>query len=180
MGRKRLPRQISVFADRIEVTIPSGETALFSPQDSEIAHGVPFRMASTRRRLIADQDGSTISIARLIIKAPRDRHVDHINGNILDNRRDNLRLCTQLQNNRNRRAWRSDATIAPFKGVKREGRKWYAHITVNYKRIHLGSFSDAHQAALAYDAAARSNHGAFATLNFPNDGERSAFHRSDI
>lgn len=89
--------------------------------------------------------------------------VDHINHNGLDNRRANLRLVTKAQNaanSRNRRDSRSG-----LKGVswRPHAGKWAAKI----KHQHLGYFTSAEEAALAYDAAALTEFGEFACLNFP-------------
>ena len=118
--------------------------------------GVYARAFKTRERKV---------LARLIMDAPNECVVDHINGNPLDNRRANLRLCTQAENNLNR-----GATKGSFKGVwidKRYG-SWIAQIGHNGKRRHLGSFATPEDAARAYDTAARELHGNFAHLNFPS------------
>jgi hypothetical protein len=54
-----------------------------------------------------------------------------------------------------------------FKGViwHKQSKKWYARITLNYKRIDLGLFKDKIQAAIAYNEAAIKYHGEFARLN---------------
>jgi hypothetical protein len=107
----------------------------------------------------------TIYMHREITGAQRGQDVDHLNHNGLDNRRCNLRLCTRQQNMRNRRPNRN--TTSRYKGVcwsKRAG-KWVAALYVNKRRIHLGSFDDEREAALAYNRAAREHFGEYARLN---------------
>ena len=67
-----------------------------------------------------------------------DGQIDHINGNRTDNRIINLRSVDCLQNNRNRKT-RSDSSSGHL-GVYKSGKKWMAHIKVNYKTIYLGTF----------------------------------------
>lgn len=93
------------------------------------------------------------------------RCVDHINGNGLDNRRSNLRLCTHQQNQQNRSAKKG----RDFKGVhkRKERSGFHAYIGVNGHQEYLGTYPDAISAAKAYDAAAQEYFGEFARLNFP-------------
>lgn len=97
---------------------------------------------------------------------------DHRNGNGLDNQRANLRLATRSQNmgNGGNRA----NNTSGYKGAhwRADTGRWRALITVEYRRIYLGYFDSAEDAARAYDAAARDLFGEFAALNFPADGER--------
>lgn len=93
--------------------------------------------------------------------------VDHINGDKLDNRRENLRLATNAENQFNRDLPAHNTT--GYKGVYRNPngrRQWTAAITVNRKKRHLGSFHTAEDAARAYDAAAQELAGVFARGNF--------------
>jgi hypothetical protein len=95
------------------------------------------------------------------------QQVDHINGDRLDNRRENLRLATSSQNNMNSKI--STRNNSGYKGVsfhKRTG-KWRVVICAEGKRTEVGLFSDLVEAAQAYDKAAISIHGEFARLNFP-------------
>lgn len=90
-------------------------------------------------------------------------YVDHANRDTLDNRRSNLRQCTNSQNNANTRK----RTTRKYRGVywnEKRG-KYYADIRVNGKTIHLGGFVNADDAALAYNRAAVEIHGEFASLN---------------
>ena len=109
-----------------------------------------------------------IFMHREIMKAPKDKVVDHINRNGLDNRRENLRLVTVAQNNMNKS---SANGTSKFKGVyfQRDIKRWRATITVNRYKKHLGVHENEIEAARAYDAAAKKYFGEFAYLNFPPD-----------
>jgi len=99
---------------------------------------------------------------------------DHINGNGLDNQRSNLRPATNAENMRNRTRYTSNTS--GFKGVTwhKQTRKWQAQINIEKRSRYLGLYDTPETAALAYDAAARQHHGDFATVNFPQPGERAA------
>lgn len=91
--------------------------------------------------------------------------IDHINGDRLDNRLVNLRLCEHVQNCQNRTARISSNG---FKGVTTlPNGKHQAQIKVYGTSRYLGCFDSAVDAALAYDIAAKSAFGTFASLNFP-------------
>jgi hypothetical protein len=89
--------------------------------------------------------------------------VDHIDGNTLDNRRSNLRIATPTLSNANTGV-RSDSTVG-FKGVRRNGKKFSAGVSIAGERIHLGTFDTPQEAALAYDAEAIKRFGPFARTN---------------
>ena len=92
--------------------------------------------------------------------------VDHIDGNGLNNRRQNLRIVTPSNNSQNRRP-RKNCT-SKFKGVSfsKNHRKWATGIRVLGRYIFLGYFRDEKQAALIYDKAAKKYFGEFAKTNF--------------
>ena len=120
-----------------------------------------------------------IIMARIIMKAPPQVLVDHKNGNTLDNRRKNLRLCTHTQNNQNKRKTRQRVS-SKYKGVSflKSTKKWRVYIALQdiFRRtfnVSLGTFSVEEEAAKAYDEAAREYFGEFARLNFPKRGEQS-------
>ena len=104
---------------------------------------------------------------RAIMQPGPGQQVDHINGDPLDNRRSNLRLCTPAQNSCNRGP--QAHSTSGFKGVSwhKVHKRWTARIRLNHKRHHIGCFDTAEDAARAYDDAARRIHGPFAFLNFP-------------
>lgn len=110
------------------------------------------------------------------IMAVTDRwqYVDHISGDKLDNRRENLRVCTPLESSWNLRKHR--VTSSRFKGVRWEARckKWQAEIGVNGRSKYLGVFDTEEEAAHVHDEAARLLRGEYARLNFPREGEQAA------
>ncbi len=87
--------------------------------------------------------------------------VDHINGNGLDNRKTNLRLCTNSQNQMNRRKQRGGTSR--FKGVSWDSsrQRW----TVRLVNKNLGRFDNEEEAARVYDLAAIEAFGAFEKTN---------------
>ena len=110
--------------------------------------------------------GKKVYMHRLIMNPPAGMVVDHINGNRWDNRRGNLRVCTQAENLRNSRKSRGTSR---FKGVFWDARrrKWRVTIRCGGKTVHLGRYDDEVEAAKAYDRAAVRLFGQYARLNFP-------------
>lgn len=88
--------------------------------------------------------------------------VDHINGNKLDNRKENLRIVNASGNaqNANRKP-----SASGFMGVFKEGKGFKAYITANTKRKHIGTFATAIEAAKAYDREVIKLHGPDALTN---------------
>ena len=122
-----------------------------------------------------------IKMHRMILDAKPGEVVDHINGDPLDNRRENLRLCTLKENSRNATKQKMFAgapctskykgvslcTSKPFKGKYGEYQYWRAGIGHNGVFHYIGQFKTEKEAALAYDEEAIKRFGEFAKLNFP-------------
>jgi hypothetical protein len=107
-----------------------------------------------------------IKMHREIIKASNGLIVDHINHNCLDNRKENLRLCSHAESMMNRRKPNKSLT-SQFKGVSFNTQmgKWKARIKANKRDIHLGYFDDEVEAAKAYNKACIELHGEYACVN---------------
>ncbi len=119
-----------------------------------------------RTRSRRDTGSIAIYMHRMILNPLPKFEVDHINNNKLDNRRSNLRVCTNIQNHQNTPKQKNN--ISGYKGVyfnKRTG-KWAASIRVRGKTIWLGYFNSVTSAALSYDTAALRYFGEFARTNF--------------
>lgn len=126
-----------------------------------------YRWYATEKGYVKSQNN--LRLHRLVMNATEDYLVDHINRNPLDNRKSNLRMCTQAENSRN--VGVSQANSTGFKGVYFEklNNKYRARIKYNGKRISLGCYMNPVDAAIAYDKKAIELFGDFAYTNFPNN-----------
>jgi len=106
---------------------------------------------------------------RQIMKAPMGMVVDHIDGNGLNNRRSNPRLCAPQQNRWNRRPSKAREEQGLFKGIcHRLGNpKAYALIGHEGKTLHIGGFGTDVEAARAHDRKAVELYGQFACPTSP-------------
>lgn len=103
---------------------------------------------------------------RIIAGAKPGDKVDHINGDGLDNRKCNLRICTNSENMQNMHRLKRNKT-SQYKGVSRhrKSKKWTARIRLNYKLHYIGSFASEKEAARAYNTKASELFKQFARLN---------------
>lgn len=163
----------------IESSKHGTHTMLYDDRDADKIE--PFRWSITKghgnyyyakRNLPRRADGSRpapVSAHRELTECPKGMMVDHRNGNGLDNRQENLRVCTMSQNMMNRGKTRQNST--GFKGAYKTGdsklNPYSAKIQKNKKVYCLGHYRTAEEAARAYDKKATELHGEFATLNFP-------------
>lgn len=111
-----------------------------------------------------------ILMHRAIMNPSSDKDVDHINRNKLDNRRSNLRVCSDSENLHNSKL-RVDSKSG-YKGVSwyKAYKKWVANIQLDGRLKFLGYFESPEAAARAYDEASLERFGEFARPNFPVGG----------
>lgn len=146
------------------VGIGKGLVALFSPEDRVKISGRTWSVTSSKNARAYARSGPALYMHRLL-SAPQGRGmvVDHVNGDSLDNRRANLRICTHQQNLWNRR--KCITSGSEFKGVSPAGEKWCYRYAKDGKTIYSGKFATALEAALAYDEAILKAYGEFARTN---------------
>lgn len=154
----------------IEIHLSNGGSTFVSDQDADVStyswsgfQVNPGKIYASRR-----VNGRTIYLHRELLKPPVGLYVDHINGDGLDNRRENLRLATGSQNAVNRKPTKA---LSGYRGVHRNPRnpKWSACLMVAGRNIRRGSFDDPAEAARLYDKLAVHYFGEFAVLNFPEE-----------
>lgn len=176
---KRLRQRRGTVFTRGQASIPltNGEMVILDATDYKIVKhfvwrgqqyaGRGFTYAVGSIRNLKSGKYTPVAMHRLILGATAKEHVDHKNGNGLDNRRGNLRLCSIAENVRNQHARRG---VSRYKGVTwcKQTKKWYARIKRDRRSYYLGRFSSERTAALAYDQAALRLHEDFANLNFPS------------
>ncbi len=106
----------------------------------------------------------------LLSVTDRSIHVDHENGNTLDNRKENLRISNRKQNARNRTREHKNNTSG-YRGIRKttvnKTNPWSVQIRINGKATTIGYFTTAEEAARAFDKAAKEHYGEFCgKLNF--------------
>lgn len=114
-----------------------------------------------------------ILMHRKIMSPPDNMQIDHIDHNVLDNRRINLRICTNSENSQNRF---TKTHTSKYKGVhyRKTNQKYCAQIQRHQRQLYIGCFEIELEAAKAYDKKAVELYGEFALTNFPEGAKRCA------
>ncbi len=157
-----------------KIKLSQGKYALVDDTDYEFLSQYKWSVSKTRKTFYAIKSlvinkktnkRQTLIMHRMIMNTPKDMHTDHINGNGLDNRRKNLRICTSMQNSWNSRTAKNNKS--GYKGVCfiKYRNKYKAQICHNRKIVFLGYFTQKADAAIAYNNASKIFHGAFSNLN---------------
>ena len=152
-----------------KIKLTQGKIALVDDEDYERVNQYKW-YASSYPYAQRKKDKSTQSMHRFILELSDPKiSVDHINHNGLDNRRENMRICSQSENLRNRN--KSENLSSKYKGVyfSRHAQKFKAQIQWKKNKKHiskyLGYFDSEESAAIAYNVAAKKYFGEFAKLN---------------
>jgi len=160
-------RPIRIEGNIAYVTLTKGNEAIIDAESAALVcmhnwYSKPDKHTSyaIRNETFGDRQ-IKIAMHRLIMQAKDGIFVDHINGNGVDNRKENLRLATRGENARNQRI--SVANTSGFKGVSWDKKTdtWQAAIMVNSKTVFLGRFPVLQDACSAYRLASADLHGDF-------------------
>lgn len=150
-----------------EIKLTKGYSTLVDDEDFESLSKHRWHAIEKDTGVYAANEKKTYMHRFLLSVSDSKVRVDHRDGNGLNNRRYNLRIATHAQNGRNQKKHKDNQS--GYKGVNWESKAWRARIVVNRKSIHLGRYTNALEAAKAYDVAAVKYHGEFASLNFPQE-----------
>lgn len=159
------------------IQLTRGQVALVSDVDYERVSAIKWHAVYQPRRNVFYASGylngkTSISMHRFIMGVTdRKLDVDHWNRNTLDNQRENLRVCTNGQNQAN--SPKDPGKSSRFKGVSlhTQTKRWIVILVANKRRISLGGYETEEAAALAWNKAAKEHHGEFALLNELTESE---------
>jgi len=151
-----------------EILLSRGFVAVVDDSDyDELSRSKWYTRTSGRKNYASRKsnvDGKqiTISMHQMILG----KGADHIDGDGLNNRRDNLRLATPQQNLWNQLPCRGGTSGRKGVSWHKNAKKWRSTITLNGRHIHIGYFNSEDEAASAYDEAAVRLFGEYARPNF--------------
>jgi hypothetical protein len=156
------------------IPLTQGKYAIVDAEDYERVSRYKWCLSRSGNQLYAQRrsHGKTIRMHQFIMNPPKGMVVDHIDGNGLNNRRSNLRICTRRQNGWNLRRRKRPGAPSQYVGVypyKDRPGKWYVKVQCRGEVTNLGPFDSDIEAARARDRKARELFGEFARLNFPED-----------
>lgn len=153
-----------------EITLSRGMKALVDDEDFDKINAFKWYVGSEgypQRSIFSQKTVQRMHV--LIMLTPKGMVTDHVNGIKTDNRKENLRVCTQAQNTRNSKVRKSNKS--GYKGVVKQenqtNRPYSTYIRSGKIHILIGSYKTPEDAARAYDLEAIKMHGEFACVNFP-------------
>ena len=156
------------------IPVTQGQQALVDAEDYARVRRHKWCLSRSGHQLYAQcrYRGKTIRMHQFIMNPPQGMVVDHIDGNGLNNRRGNLRLCTPEQNIWNQKRRKPQNASSQYMGVHRyrgQPDRWYVKIQCRGQGRYLGPFDEEIEAARARDRLALQFFGEFARLNFPRE-----------
>lgn len=149
-----------------EIMLTKGKVALVNDEDFEELNKHKWHCNSDGyavRNLLRGK--IKIWMHREILQTPKNKMTDHINGNKLDNRKENLRIANDVTNQQNKIGYSSNGFKGVCKHKNRKNKPYFSTIRVMNRSIFLGGFSSVIEAAKAYDEAAIKYFGEFARIN---------------
>jgi len=128
----------------------------------KVTNGIVVRACRTIR---TNGKRTSLYMTRFILNPPINKYVDHINRNTLDNRKINLRFCSNAENSRNR-GTRFNSSSG-YKGVSwsKQDQQWRVRVYRDYQLVYQELFEDKKEAVLAYNKMVKIYHKDFAKTN---------------
>jgi len=154
-----------------EIVLTQGKVALVDDEDFSYLNQYKWYAVKAEGRYYArralpkvGEKQDHILMHQALLKCPKGKETDHVDGNGLNNKRGNIRPCNHHENLMNKKG---HGKTSIFKGVSKRKtlRRFRAQIELNGKSIHLGYFDTAIEAAIAYNETAKKLFGEYAKLN---------------
>lgn len=160
-------RQIRIQGNTAFITLTKGHVAVIDASFSPYVDQWNWTAMDGKGGVYAFRkvNKKNIFLHRVVAGDPVGLEVDHIDGDTLNNRKQNLRAATKSQNSQN--VSKHFDGKAKYKGVSwgKSNSKWQAQIKANGVRHHLGYFLTQEDAKAAYDAASARLHGDFGKVS---------------
>jgi hypothetical protein len=156
------------------IPLTQGQYAIVDAEDYERVSQFKWCISRVGHQLYAyrKHHGKTLRMHQFIMNPPKGMVVDHIDGNGLDNRRGNLRICTRAQNAWNQTRRKSPNASSQYVGVHRHKHRpaqWYVMIQCDGAVTNMGPFDTEIEAARARDYRVVEVHGPYAHVNLPDE-----------
>lgn len=158
----------------VKVPLTRGYVALVDDEDADRVLAHKWSAHITKKGKVyahGSVAGKTVTLHRFLMQPQSGEHVDHRDGDGLNNCRSNLRPCSPRQNARNvskrKRNQLGTGCSSEFVGVSRiRNGTWTAMIGIATGRsMQIGTYATEHAAAAAFNVAAQFLRGDFAKLN---------------
>lgn len=161
---KKIKTKYYLYDDHVEGITSSGKRFIFDREDFDKVSAHSWT-PSRNGYLVCTYKRKNIRLHRFIVNCnDKNMVVDHINGDIYDNRRSNLRITTQKNNARNAKVSKNNKTGVTGVSLLANG-KYKARICVNGKEISLGIFKSFERAVLARKIAEKKYFGDYVRKN---------------
>lgn len=156
----------------IEIPLTKGYAAIVDAEDADLAQRRWCALVQKTGNVYAKRamgfkaKHKTLLLHRVISERmlnrilSKDEQIDHVDGNTLNNTRENLRVANHTQNMRNSKKRKNNTS--GYKGVNYFDGRWRAQIQVDKQRITIGMYDTPEEAYQAYCDAAIQYHGIFA------------------
>jgi len=164
---------------RLEVLIDKEDLELVKQYSTWHVHKASNRSYYINTNTKVNGKYNKLGMHNLIAGTPKGMHTDHIDGNTLNNCKENLRIVTCSQNFQNKKGDRG--TASRFKGVswRKSSKKWSVRIKVGDKNLYIGTYENEITAARMYDKAALKHYGKYARLNFSEEDNQNYEYREE-
>ena len=147
-----------------EVKTTNGYTFTVDNEDFNRVISYSWRVHLTDRGKIRTIHGNKTSIGRFLLSPPTDKVVDHIDRNVLNNCKSNLRICTHVENSFNKGKYCNNKSGYKCIYWDKPRKKWRAAIKYKGKKVAQKRSNSIEELRQWYNDNAPKYHGKFASF----------------